>query len=517
MPVNPTYPGVYIDEVPSQVRTIVGVPTAIAAFVGPAVRGPTDAPEQITSWGDFERIFGGLSATSPMSYSVLHFFSNGGAEAEIVRLAADDAAASTIDLGNGVELEAANPGAWGAQLRARVDYDTSDPADTDLWNLTVRDTATGAEEQYRNIVAQEDQPRSLDRLLRRSALVRSTGATDTRPDAHPDPAPGADPFADPAPDPPPFEQATGGADGSALDADDFKGSEADKEGIWQLLKADIFNILCIPPVTFDGSQPRDVLEAGLRMCVQERAMLLVDSPADWTDVSSATDGMLDTSPPIPGGNDAKNAAIYFPRFRGRNRAGELTDFTPSGAVAGIYARTDAQRGVWKAPAGIEASLAGAEELTVKLTDLENGRLNPLGLNCLRSFPVIGTVVWGARTLRGADRLASEWKYVPVRRTALFIEESLYRGTQWAVFEPNDEPLWAAIRLNVGAFMNTLFRQGAFQGRTPREAYLVKCDRENNPQADIDRGIVNILVGFAPLKPAEFVLIHIQQLAGQLTV
>jgi phage tail sheath protein FI len=155
--------------------------------------------------------------------------------------------------------------------------------------------------------------------------------------------------------------------------------------------------------------------------------------------------------------------------------------------------------------------------TVKLTDLENGRLNPLGLNCLRELGVIGNVVWGARTRRGADQLADQWKYIPVRRLALFIEESLYRGTQWVVFEPNDEPLWSSIRLNVGAFMNNLFRQGAFQGGTPADAYLVKCDATNNPQNDIDRGIVNILVGFAPLKPAEFVLIHIQQLAGQIQV
>jgi phage tail sheath protein FI len=155
------------------------------------------------------------------------------------------------------------------------------------------------------------------------------------------------------------------------------------------------------------------------------------------------------------------------------------------------------------------------ELSVKLTDGENGLLNPLGVNCLRNFPVVGNVVWGARTLEGADRLASEWKYIPVRRLALFIEESLYRGTQWVVFEPNDEPLWAQIRLNVGAFMNNLFRQGAFKGSTPREAYFVKCDKETTTQNDINLGMVNILVGFAPLKPAEFVIIKLQQMAGQI--
>ena len=142
----------------------------------------------------------------------------------------------------------------------------------------------------------------------------------------------------------------------------------------------------------------------------------------------------------------------------------LENFAPCGAVAGMFARTDAQRGVWKAPAGLDATLVGVPKLTVQLTDAENGQLNPLGINCLRAMPAAGRVVWGARTLQGDDRLASEWKYVPVRRTALFIEESLYRGTQWVVFEPNDEPLWAQIRLNVGAFMHSLFRQGAFQGR-----------------------------------------------------
>ena len=215
----------------------------------------------------------------------------------------------------------------------------------------------------------------------------------------------------------------------------------------------------------------------------------------------------------------ENAVIYFPSIRAPDPLAEsrLRTFVPCGAVAGIMAKTDAQRGVWKAPAGIDAILTGVPELELKLTDPENGELNPLGINCLRVMPATGRVVWGARTMKGADRLANQWKYLPVRRTALYIEESLYRGTQWVVFEPNDEPLWSQIRLNVGAFMHDLFIQGAFQGSTPKEAYLVKCDKETTTQYDIDRGIVNILVGFAPLKPAEFVIIKIQQLAGQTEV
>ncbi len=186
---------------------------------------------------------------------------------------------------------------------------------------------------------------------------------------------------------------------------------------------------------------------------------------------------------------AINAAVYFPRLRMPDPLSEnrLADFAPCGAVAGIMARTDVQRGVWKAPAGLAASLSGVQGLTYTMTDRQNGVLNPVGLNCLRTFPVAGHLVWGARTLAGADLLASEWKYVPVRRLALFLEESLFRGTQWVVFEPNDEPLWAQIRLNIGAFMQDLFRQGAFQGSSPRDAYFVKCDRETTTQSDINRG------------------------------
>src|SRR3712207_7651940 len=185
---------------------------------------------------------------------------------------------------------------------------------------------------------------------------------------------------------------------------------------------------------------------------------------------------------------------YTTRFRS-----QIETCVPSGAVAGLIARTDATRGVWKAPAGTEATLAGVAGFSVMLTDRENGDLNPVGINCLRAFPVIGRVSWGARTLRGADQLSDEYKYLPVRRLALYIEESLYRGLKWVVFEPNDEPLWSQIRLNVGAFMNRLFRQGAFQGTTPREAYFVKCDKETTTQGDINLGIVNVVVGFAPLK------------------
>ena len=292
------------------------------------------------------------------------------------------------------------------------------------------------------------------------------------------------------------------------DVDVTNGSLKDGLSGLEKLGNRLFNLLCIPPV--DRDTDIDFLDEAAKFCLDHRAVLLVDPPTEWTDVAAAA-----AANPLVSGDNAKNAAVFFPNLQLVDEGGNLEDFPPSGAIAGVIARTDGERGVWKAPAGTDASLAGVQSLTVTMTNLENGQLNPLGINCVRSFPVYGNVVWGSRTLRGADQLADQWKYLPVRRTALFIEESLYRGTQWVVFEPNDEPLWSSIRLNVGAFMNSLWRQGAFQGRTPRDAYLVKCDSDNNPQNDIDRGIVNILVGFAPLKPAEFVLIHIQQLAGQI--
>lgn len=517
MPVNTTYPGVYIDELPSAIRTIIGVPTSTAAFVGLAERGPAKA-YHITSWSDFERTFGGLSPSSQMSYAVYHFYLNGGAEAEIVRVTRSDAAPSDLDL-DGVIMHAMSTGTWGNSLRARVDYDTAEPAGTTLYNLTVRDTATGAEERYLNVSIDQASPRRLDKVLTSSRLL-TVGANATlgaRPKANKKPAtPGADSFAGgPAAPATPaddrfFTQGSGGKSGvAALGKADVVGDPVAKTGMNSLLDTDIFNLLCIPPLVAGTDLPAGTLDDALRLCVDRRALLLVDPPIAWTTIDAAATGTF----PVQG-SDAKNAALYFPRIQlpDPKQGDLLADFAPCGAVAGVMARTDSQRGVWKAPAGIDASVNGVRGLTVTMTDLENGRLNPRGVNCIRNFPNIGTVVWGARTLRGADVLADQWKYVPVRRLALYIEESLFRGTKWVVFEPNDEPLWASIRLNVGAFMNSLYRKGAFQGRTPKDAYLVKCDAENNPQQDIDRGIVNILVGFAPLKPAEFVIIHIQQIS-----
>jgi phage tail sheath protein FI len=423
----------------------------------------------------------------------------------------------------------------------------------DLFNLTVRDTSPGGKvEKFLNLTV-KDSARRIDKVLAASStLVRyagapdpkktvgagvdslsaketalsdkknalfakqNTGATGNQTKTETDALTTAKEELNAAL----TESAKTVLDVQPLTVLDFlpNNGESEKKGMFALEQADLFNILCIPPYTSSLDVDVNLVSAAAAYCEKRRAMLIVDSPASWRDKDTARKEFNDPTDDKVG-TRSRNAALFFPRLRQPNplQDNQPEVFAACGAVAGIMARTDSQRGVWKAPAGLDATLVGVPALSVSLTDPENGELNPLGINCLRAFAASGRVVWGARTLRGSDQLADEYKYIPVRRTALYIEESLYRGLKWVVFEPNDEPLWSQIRLNVGAFMHNLFRQGAFQGTTPKDAYFVKCDKEANPQNDIDLGIVNVIVGFAPLKPAEFVIIQLQQIAGQIEV
>lgn len=230
---------------------------------------------------------------------------------------------------------------------------------------------------------------------------------------------------------------------------------------------------------------------------------------------SQDDDTVEEAKEFRDGISPKNSygAIYVPWIQVLDPAGRSATpilVPPSGFVAGLYAKTDAQRGVWKAPAGTSAALAGAIGLAAQLTDVQQGNLNPLNVNVIRQFAGSGIVAWGARTVTSDP----EWNYIPVRRTAILLRVSIYRGIQWAVFEPNDEDLWSSLRLNIGSFMMNLFRQGAFQGTTPAQAFFVKCDSETTTQDDINTGVVNVWVGFAPLRPAEFVVVKISQQVGQ---
>ena len=645
-----TYPGVYVQEVPSDVRTITPVATSNTAFIGRAARGPVGEPRTCFTLADYVATFGDVVDSLPLSRAVSDFLANGGGNAVVVRVYAPTPAAPPPDtdrdatpagralptesgapgmstvpatsgtsgtsavpatsgtsavpatsgtstapakpaepakpakpaesagraagtayvtLGEkaaGLVLAASSPGSWGNNLRFRI----STPPDSkvlvqvaqaqggvekdQLFDLSIHDVGSKVTETFSNLTVAAGSRRIADVLAHDSTLAVAFPGTERPPahghtdksdwwndepetdgqraDAAKTDAPQSDEqktdgqSADAAnADAPqsdeqkadekkavaqqPWSQAADGDDGGQLSDSDVEG------GIAALDRADLINLMVIPPYVPEPGGPtgfKDVSPAvwgkAVEYCQQRRAMLLVDAPQVWNVGSAAEQTISDVVTP------SENAAIYFPWLVQRDtpRPGAQRRYPPAASVAGVIARTDATRGVWKAPAGLDARVDAHQPL-VGMRDPENGEFNQKGINCLRTMPAAGTVVWGARTTVGDDRLANQWKYLPVRRMALFLEESLYRGSQWAVFEPNDEPLWASLRLNIGSFMADLFRQGAFEGRTAGDAYFVHCGATTTTQSDIDRGIVNIVVGFAPLKPAEFVVLYLQQSAG----
>jgi uncharacterized protein len=528
MPGNYTYPGIYVEEIPSGVRTITGVSTSDTAFVDVFERGPVNQATRITSFTDFKRVFGGLDVRSEASYAIQQFYLNGGQIAWVVRVTPGDPGTSSLDLlGSSppqttLTVAAANPGSWGNIVQVGV----TSVSPFDLFNLFVREVqiVNGREqvlnsETYRNLSMSKTSPRYAPSVVNKtSSLIQLTDVGIGELPAY------VAPNSSGLPPKTAFQNLTNGNDGVFLDSAgsiiepaDFAKLIADpneQNGMYSLdrIAPYIFNILCIPATAnLSMGDLTAVVDPATKYCLDKRAFFILDIAPDVTTPKTMATWVGDNNITV-----SENAAVYFPRLEIPDALNEnrLRNVGPSGTLAGIYARTDATRGVWKAPAGTEATLRGAS-LTAVLTDNENGGLNPLGINVLRNFPIFGNIAWGARTLEGSDQQASEWKYIPVRRTALYIEESLYEALNWVVFEPNDEPLWAQIRLNVGAFMHSLFRQGAFQGAKPSDAYFVKCDGETTTQDDINRGIVNIVVGFAPLKPAEFVVLKIQQMAGQI--
>lgn len=617
MPANLTAPGVYIEELPSGARTIVGVSTSVTAFIGRARRGPVNRATPIASFGDFERRFGGLWNRGDLGHLVRHFFQNGGRDAIIVRvqdggtpsagnvpgdlalapteqaaalpsfdhlrvqvthgaapgdytleISAEDAADSVLEdatpapytvtvplsvgtdpgpvlaaamtattppialarlaapapafrpaatsdphvesteglarlpVPNAFRFRAADEGAWGDGIDVTVSPDPGGATFTLSARLV---DASGREiesESFHNLVLAAGAVTNVgDVLATRSALVRLVSQPAALPAAA---ATG---------------RLSGGSDGNEPDIGAYEGSAAARTGIYALEEIDVVNLLCAAfpaGVTVVSETERASFWSGtaLPWCQARGAFAIIDPPPSWSGFDAVNTDLANSAGWLSALR-SPSGAQYFPNVLAPDPLQEnrLRPFAPSGAVAGVIARTDGSRGVWKAPAGTEATIAGALDVQVPLTDGEQGVLNREGVNCIRAFPGSGRVVWGARTLVGDDRRASEWKYVPVRRLASFLEQSLLRGTRWAVFEGNDEALWSQLRLNIGGFLHQLFRQGAFAGRTPNEAYFVKCDADTTTQADVDAGIVNVRIGFAPVKPAEFVVIQIQQMAG----
>lgn len=534
MPVEVNYPGFTIDEVSSTGHSITPVATSITAFVGRTLTGPIEQPTDIFNFGDFQRLFGGLAGDYPLGYAVAQFFDNGGAQAQICRLfeagVGGDGYArlSLITTGAPLGLVAASPGLWGKRLGASVDSNgiTAQTAAlfaqyglgaADLFNLTLSLTDTKgrivASERYLNLAVADRSgsapfPNRIDRVLEaQSNLARVESASVVAPLTQ-------------------SVVSDGGADeGTALSPATMIGDREARTGLYALDKSALFNLLCIPPDSRirpgNGTPGQDldraVRQAAARYCAERRAIFLVDPLADWQVKAAA--GQIAAIDPASlgiGGSSAsgspiaRNAAVYFPRIIVEDMLdkGRPAVFAPCGAVAGIIAATDMARGIWKAPAGQNAGIAGIFGLESVLDDTDNGILNPLGINCLRNFPIIGPVVWGARTVQGADVLADDYKYLSVRRLVLFIEESLYGGTQWAAFEANDELLWSSLRLEISSFLGDLGRQGAFY------SYTVTCDASTTTPNDIDQGVVNIIVQIAPEQPADFIVIEIQQSTAQ---
>lgn len=678
MSIQLTYPGVYVQELPSGSHTITGVTTATTAFVGFLQRGPIDTPVQCFNFGDFQRAFGGLDPLSPTSFQVYQFFLNGGNEAWVSRLVAATPAPVLPILALGgkapsssgggsatpsppsgatvLNLQAHNPGTWGENMFVSVDY-MSNALNT--FNLTASlysvastsPTSTSyslvASQQLGAVTLDPTQPNYIAEVLAEKSLPETgliaLGMKSTTPTTPPPFASGtmltvtvpATPVAMTlavtvvapptnisgkpvtsvpvnAPSPvqissvadlvggiqqalsnaagalkmpglasaivrsctSPFAPTTAGApraqliqiwipdptyagyligisgspsttfttlstnyqaqalapavsttmvpvgeappppNGNPPGGLDVAGNPTSRTGIYALEAMQIVNLIVLPDLP--SMEEGDYLTAAtslLDYAQARRAFALVDLPSGITTPSAAVAWAQST--PASFGQGIINAASYFPSV-------EIpTPFSnapmvlgPSGTMAGVYAATDNSRGVWKAPAGISASLAGVEALQYVMNDQENGLLNPMGINALRNFPVYSNIAWGARTLAAPNVADDDWKYVPVRRLTLYLEHSLVQGLQWVVFEPNDDTLWAQIRLSVNGFLQPLFMQGAFAGTTPSQAYQCTCDESTTTPTDQVNGIVNIVVQFAPVRPAEFVVITIQQMAGQ---
>lgn len=523
------HPGVYVEELPSGSRPIEGVATSTACFMGYTARGPMTTPTLINNWDAYERNFGDYDETrgvfvglrnattvvagaaapigDPMGHAVSAFFLNGGSAAYIVRLAngASKASGTIVDGSTLLTVTAANEGAWGDDLVLRLTLKVVDGDDVFLAEVG---TGTGDDfdglETLGEVVPETGRPTSMQATINAASKLIQVEIPAGREAAlrtHLEGAAGGVTE---------VEMTTAGDDGDPPTSTEFEDAFA------RMVKVRDINILMLPGQTWDGGTGQAILGQAVAHCEATRnRMLIVDLPpgTELTDDGAVQDLSLTTS---------TYAVTYYPWPLATNpyynpdsnpAAPRTVMVSPAAIAAGLWAKTDGRRGVWKAPAGVEFQLLGLSALEFTVGNEEQDFLNPAGVNAIRRQPGFGPVVWGTRTR--STRANPEWRYVPVRRTAIFIEESIYNGIQWAVFEPNDHRLWSSLRTNIDSFMNGLFRAGAFQGEIANDAYFVRCGLgQTMTQDDIDRGMVIVLVGFAPLKPAEFVIVRIQQKVGQ---
>jgi hypothetical protein len=509
-------PGVYVEEVPSGSMPIEGVGTSTAGFLGETERGPT-TPTRIESFADFTRRYGayahygtdGPLAGTYLAYAVEGFFRNGGTRCYVGRITAEDETATgtltreeggeTVDV---VEVTAVGPGEWGGRVAVSV---ADAPGADDTFGLFVRywadpeDAATAAtnwgtddpvpdpdvEEVYAEVSPTETSPIYYESRVNGSSMLVTVERVA---------AGGADPT-----DSPVWLSGSFPEDSPEVTATDYDGetTPGERTGLAGFAEIDDLNIVCVP----DGART-DGDYGDIDGKVEGHCATLGDR---FAVLGARSDFDIDSHDlPV----SSSFAALYHPWLEVRNPVtGLATPVPPVGHVAGIYARSDTERGVHKAPAN--EVVRGIVGLSRTVSKADQDGLNPHGVNCIRSFPGRGTRVWGARTL-SAD---PQWKYVNVRRLFLYLEESMDEGTQWAVFENNDERLWARVRQSLSNFLTTAWRDGALMGTTPEEAFYVTCDRTTMTQDDIDNGRLIAEVGVAPVKPAEFVVIRITQSTG----
>ncbi|MDK3073552.1 phage tail sheath subtilisin-like domain-containing protein [Sedimentitalea sp. JM2-8] len=508
---TPLTPGVYVSEAPGGARSIEAAPTAVTIFVGETERGPV-GPTPITSAIQYRRLFGGYlredaantTARLFMPFAVQGFFDNGGPRAYVLRLVNGTSATSTLAVGDGTDTAAINAraaGAWGDNIRIAIVNATD--GDADRFNLHVFYQAPGEAnhtevELFEGLSADPLDEKYIVDQLARSAFVTWSGADVFRPDND----------GDPAATPPGTALAGGDGGDGAVAATGYAAALAALDGL-----DDAALIVCGSDLMLNAADAAEhngivnALLAYVEARPQRDLFLVADAPRSIAQSDPVGAAVTAARSNI---NASDHLGLYWPRIVvgdpiGLGRNPQLA-IPAAGHVAGLYGRTDGRRGVWKAAAGVEATVAGATGLDFNVIDRDQDRMNPHGLNAIRTVPGAGRVVWGARTRRPT----TEWRYVNVRRTAMFLRRSIYNGIQWAVFEGNDETLWAALRQSIGAFMDAQFRNGAFAGATAREAYFVKCDSDTTTPDDQASGVVNVQVGFAPLRPAEFVIVTLSQ-------
>jgi phage tail sheath protein FI len=502
----PSYlsPGVYVEEVSSGSKPIEGVGTAVAAFVGFAERGPVNTPTLVTNWTQYTGSFGDFIEGSYLAHAVYAYFLNGGGACYVVRIGAEEGAAnasvamgelpSAADKGQpALRISAIEGGTAGDDIQVEV-TDPSEPAE-DTFNLIVRKGGK-EEEKFENLSTKKGPNNVATTVKAKSKLIKVEDI------------PGGALAA-------PAKGKVGLSGGNvpattSVNADDYVGNSADRTGFGGLEAVDNVTMLAVPDLMaayqkgqIDMEGVQAVQLAMIAHCELMADRVAILDPPPGLNAQQIREWRVDKA-----GYDSKYATLYWPWIKIMNPlTGQAEHMPPSGSMAGIWARTDETRGVHKAPAN--EVIRGVISLELQITKAEHDQLNPVGINCIRSFPGQGIRVWGARTLSSDP----EWRYLNVRRLFNFIESSILSGTNWVVFEPNDEKLWDSVKRTINMFLRGVWRNGALFGATASEAFYCKCDAENNPPDSRDAGMLIVEIGVAPVKPAEFVVFRIQQFSG----